>query len=414
MDSTGRMIVLFHKRLTTAGGAQRLLYKEYKYFRKLGYLVKIVTYRFQSNALYGGVVNQADLIELGDSYPMALVRLVRFMFQNREATYLCASGRIDLYLASLMAGVEYSLHIHRPIYMTFTPGEQYSFFHHRVWMRKKHESSEKKKLNRIKDRLSLIDKLIINVKAPFQIRAVKRARHIMVFSEFARREIYDIYHVGSHVVCGAIEDEMLSPQSAPHAHLPEVEMGKTAILCIARLDLDKRIDALIHAFSLFQKDNPDTFLFIGGIGSEYEDLRYLAKKFGVSDKVHFLGFIPDNMMNDYYASADLFIAIDFADYQITIFEALAMGTKVLASHETECEIALISSGWVHKAKVEPTSLAEAIRKALATPLTINRDGLNNILRNHTWETYCRKIVDILETPHCICDSKSSKYEAKDK
>ena len=48
-----------------------------------------------------------------------------------------------------------------------------------------------------------------------------------------------------------------------------------------------------------------------------------------------MGFVSDTDLIKYYNISDLFISIDWADFRITQFEALASNTPVLISNETD-------------------------------------------------------------------------------
>jgi len=387
-------VVLFYKRMIQAGGAERLLLKEYKYFKRMGYTVCILSYRIDPVMLFGEVVDVEDLVELGDRFPFSQIRLAQFMKKNPDAIYLCASGQIDIYLASLISGVGYSLHLHHPNFMILESDDKYSIFQRKAFEYLKRKSYEEEALTRTKKSLTVWERVVVNIKAPFQIGSIKRARHTLVVSEFARHEKQIMYGVDSHVLYGAIETEVLS--RAAGSIPTDAQGGAPVLLCVARHDPNKRIDILIRAYQYFLERNPKAILLIGGTGPETSCLRALTERLGLMEGVRFLGFIPDEDIYDYYAAADLFISIDFADYRITMFESLAMGTPVLISDEAECDEVLLSSGYVYMTEPAPHAVAVAIEKALDASPILDQEQLNQLLMGYTWEHFSRKVAAILE------------------
>ncbi len=71
----------------------------------------------------------------------------------------------------------------------------------------------------------------------------------------------------------------------------------------ARLNPVKDIKTLIRALAINKQDCPNLHLAIAGEGEELPMLRSLAAELGVSEKVHFLGWVED--MDGFYGSIDI-------------------------------------------------------------------------------------------------------------
>ncbi len=77
---------------------------------------------------------------------------------------------------------------------------------------------------------------------------------------------------------------------------------------------------------------PDTHLVIIGEGPEKPSLRELADRLGLSQRVHFLGNIPQNELPLYYSGADaLILASSREGWANVLLEAMACGTPVVAT-----------------------------------------------------------------------------------
>jgi glycosyltransferase involved in cell wall biosynthesis len=80
------------------------------------------------------------------------------------------------------------------------------------------------------------------------------------------------------------------------------------ILFVGRLVEKKGVDDLITAFStLPEKLAKNTWLWIVGGGDEESNLRGLASRLGVSNKIKFWGTVPNTHLPEIYAAADVFV-----------------------------------------------------------------------------------------------------------
>ena len=65
--SQNKKIILFYKNLSNRGGAELLILKEYKHFKRLGCDVKIVTYKFHERSLFAETLNFEATFDLDTS-----------------------------------------------------------------------------------------------------------------------------------------------------------------------------------------------------------------------------------------------------------------------------------------------------------------------------------------------------------
>lgn len=386
-------IILFYKRLVVAGGAERLLLEEYRSLKKDGYTVEIVTYAFEEKSLYHEFDNMHDMKIIGDDI-FSIYRLSRYLSKQRNAHIISASGDIDLYFATLLLrNISYSIHIHQPTSMTYSLDTKYSIFHVRYLKDIAESNFGGQKILDIYRSLSIFDKIIINIKSYFVIKFVKKAMNIFVLSEYAKMEKKKIFNVDSYVECGALDDDIFGVDINFSGIDKKYSKYQNKLLSISRLDKNKRVDVTIEAFSLFLQNNPNSILLIGGVGPELEYLKALVGNLNISTSVEFLGFIDDKELLGYYKLADLFISIDWADYRITSFEAMAMGTKVLMASEAECDNYLKENGYIYISEAEPNLVDRKIREALNTEISISEIELKERLIYYTWSKYSRRLLE---------------------
>ncbi len=114
---------------------------------------------------------------------------------------------------------------------------------------------------------------------------------------------------------------------------------------------------------------PDTQLVIIGEGPEKPRLHTLARTFGVTDRVHFLGNIPQNELPRYYSGADaLVLASSREGWANVLLEAMACGTPVVATHVGgNSEVVAHRSAGVLVQERNPGALRDAVLALLDAP-----------------------------------------------
>ncbi|MBN1677324.1 MAG: glycosyltransferase [Candidatus Thermoplasmatota archaeon] len=106
--------------------------------------------------------------------------------------------------------------------------------------------------------------------------------------------------------------------------------GKTVLLHVGRLSLEKRLDIGLKAIAELAPRLPDLRLLVVGRGPAAEHYKGLARDLGISDRVVFAGFLPDDELPKAYASVDaLLLASTFETQGLVVLEALASGTPVV-------------------------------------------------------------------------------------
>lgn len=132
------------------------------------------------------------------------------------------------------------------------------------------------------------------------------------------------------VVPTGIDCARFSPDRYDKDYLKKFGLdGKRVLLHVGRLSREKRLDIVLEAVARLSKGQPDLHLLVAGHGPAADDYKKLAKDLGISDKVVFAGFLPDDELPVAYASCEiLVIASTFETQGIVVLEALASGTPV--------------------------------------------------------------------------------------
>ena len=156
----------------------------------------------------------------------------------------------------------------------------------------------------------------------------KRADHIIVISESTKKEVIRFLKVRpdkiSRIYLGV-----------NHKQFYPVKKNKkrNKVFMVGFLGgLAKRKNAKILLDVAEILKNEKIKFKIGGKGSGFKELREIRNRKGLSN-VEFLGFIPDNQLNTFYNSLDLFIAPTTYDgFCMPGIEAMASGCPIIVSN----------------------------------------------------------------------------------
>lgn len=378
-------IILFYKRFIKAGGAERLLLNQYLWLKKKNYSVKVVCFEFKKNLFLSEdmLIKSSDVKIFNGPWIFSMLKLSIYLLRNK-AEIIVASGTKEIFLASLITSNRYNLCLHHPLFMTLNETDKFSFF-----LKSKFSKMCKTNYganifyNQMKS-FGLLDYLIINLKACISILSIKFARNIFVLSEYAKKEKKFLFKKNAIVCRGAIKEETLKEMQFE-------KKDKDKIVCVSRLEDDKRIDVLLKSFKKLLKIYPNKNLIICGTGSSKNKLKVMARNLGIFNNVIFKGFVPDSEIKSLNKLAYLFISLDWADFKITLFEALSYSQRILVSTETSKIEELENVNHLIRVQPDVESVFKGMIKIYNTETKADYLFLKNFLAKYTWESYNKKL-----------------------
>jgi glycosyltransferase involved in cell wall biosynthesis len=106
--------------------------------------------------------------------------------------------------------------------------------------------------------------------------------------------------------------------------------SKPVVGTIARLDPQKGLPVLLHAFSILTRRWPRAALLIAGTGPDRKALEALAIDLGIADRLHLLGFQQD--VRPVLAALDVFVLPSrWEGFGLATLEAMAAGLPVVVT-----------------------------------------------------------------------------------
>lgn len=142
----------------------------------------------------------------------------------------------------------------------------------------------------------------------------------------------------------------------------------------------KGLDYLLEAISIVKEKIPTIKLTIGGKGELVNKYIDLSHKLKISKNVNFIGFIPDNIVQDIYNQSEIFILPSISHeegFGIVLLEAMACKVPVISTSIVgiATEIKRNNCGIIVEPK-DSYALAEAIIKILNSPISAKEMGEN--------------------------------------
>ena len=160
------------------------------------------------------------------------------------------------------------------------------------------------------------------------------------------------------------------------------------ILCVGALIPRKGQNLLFDAL----ENLPDVTLLLAGTGPHEPKLRAQATSLGVSQRVQFLGSVPQDALPGLYQAADIMALVSSSEGLANAWvEALACGTPIIASDVGGVRELLKTEAAGRIVAPTPQAIAEAVWDILSNPPA--QATVANIVREFSWEENARSLSE---------------------
>jgi glycosyltransferase involved in cell wall biosynthesis len=189
-------------------------------------------------------------------------------------------------------------------------------------------------------------------------RVTNRSDHLIAVSHYTARKLRREY--GGEA--GVIHNGFPSVEPTGRDLKAELGIDGKMLFFVGRHTDQKGIEYLLYALSHLRRD--DVTLVVGGTGHLTDQLEKFTELAGVEDSTQYVGYIEEEELADYYASADLFVSPSRSEpFGITVVEALSAGTRVVS---TECGAAeVLPDDCLIQVGRDSQSIAAGIERGLA-------------------------------------------------
>ncbi|ADE04275.1 putative glycosyltransferase, type 1 [Haloferax volcanii DS2] len=189
-------------------------------------------------------------------------------------------------------------------------------------------------------------------------RIAERCDHLLAVSELLADKVKREYGGDCHVIYNGFSECETTGRDLKE----ELGIDGKMLFFVGRHTDQKGISHLVYAMEKLARD--DVTLVMGGSGHLTAQLKRFAELLGVEDRIEWAGYVPEEALGDYYASADLFVSPSLSEpFGITIVEALSTGTRVVATESGAAEV--LPEDCVIEVEPDSRSIADGIEYGLS-------------------------------------------------
>ena len=227
---------------------------------------------------------------------------------------------------------------------------------------------------------------------------VSNSKAVTVVSNAMRNEILklNVDHEKVYVISMGVD---LQNRFTP----PEIRNNIGSILFVGRLVEKKGLRYLIDALPLILKKHPKVCLRIAGDGPEKDNLESRCIQLGISDYVHFLGAMKNELLPALYQSSNVvvFPSVTSEGFGLVLVEALGCQCAAVVTDLPAFQDIIIDgkTGLVVSQK-NIQQLAEKVILLLndyELGRSMGIEGRRFVLKNYDWGIIEQKYVDLIES-----------------
>ncbi len=200
-------------------------------------------------------------------------------------------------------------------------------------------------------------------------RFARRADAIIAISECTRRDLVRLWHIPEEKI--RVIYEGIDARFRPVADPPALDgvrrrygLPDRFALYVGTIEPRKNLPALFEAWAKLHAPLP--LVIAGKRGWLYQETFARVEALGVTDRVHFTGYVADEDLPALYSAADLFVFPSlYEGFGLPVLEAMACGTPVVTSTggalpEVAGDAALLAD------PQDVDALADALQRLLAS------------------------------------------------
>ncbi len=204
-----------------------------------------------------------------------------------------------------------------------------------------------------------------------------------------------------HVVYLGIQDKfkLLNQNDAQNKVATRFGLPPKFLLTVGTFEPRKNIAGLFKAFALLADKIPHHLAVVGQRGWKNEKVRDEIKKAKINDRIHLLGYVPDDTLPDIYSAADVFVFPSvYEGFGLPPLEAMACGVPVVSSNVSSIP-EIVGDAALLVNPHDPASIGAGILKVLQDPdfrrMLVER-GLARAA-GFTWEKTARQMLSVFES-----------------
>ena len=237
-------------------------------------------------------------------------------------------------------------------------------------------------------------------------KVYRSADRFLVLSHFMQRRLSDFFDISSDLITiapGGVDIPDACSAEQRDELRSSLRWNGPVVMTLRSLVMRTGIDLLVEAAAILKDDIPDLKWCVIGKGELMENLQDLSERLGVSDRVEFTGFLPEDEVRKRMYGADLFMlpTRDLEGFGLVTLEANACGLPVVATPITANKEVVPSLPFNRLAEaVSADALAAAVRTMLHEEPNVesSRQALRSAVEEkYAWHHHDNRFVSAVET-----------------
>lgn len=222
-------------------------------------------------------------------------------------------------------------------------------------------------------------------------RILRSAKKVITVSEFSKNEIVKYYGIGQSkisVVYNAV---------SPIFHRCEDKRlrARRYLLAVSSLNYRKNFPAILEAFSIFERTDEETLLYVIGDLNNGNFAGIDIGKYQNDPRIKFLGRVSDEVLIRYYSNAAAFVYPSlYEGFGIPPLEAQSCGCPVIVSDIPPLREAVADNG-IYCNPYDVNDIAGKMANAMAGSHDLSEKGYVNSMR-FSWKASAEKIKGIID------------------
>lgn len=223
-------------------------------------------------------------------------------------------------------------------------------------------------------------------------RSLRRAAALIAVSESTARDVSDLFGVDRSLI--TVVHHGVAPRFQPHAGVWQ-DLPAGYVLFVSTIEPRKNLQTLLDAWASLEPRPP--LVVAGGWGWRHEEIR--ARMASAPPGLTHLGEVaPEDLPSLYSGAACLAHPAWYEGFGLTVLEAMACGTPVVAS-DTSSLPEVGGDAVLYAAPDDPAAWRAALQRVLADPglaADLGRRGLERA-GGFTWERAAEQTWAVVES-----------------
>jgi glycosyltransferase involved in cell wall biosynthesis len=231
-------------------------------------------------------------------------------------------------------------------------------------------------------------------------RSCRAARRVITISQATRQDVHHYFQVPLERITVAYPGvdahyQVLSPTAV--SEFRQAQGIGRFLLHVGTLQPRKNIPLLLEALALLP-DKSLHLVLVGGKGWLYDEIFARITALDLTQRVHFAGYVPDELLPLWYNAAELLIFPSvYEGFGFPVVEAMACGTPVLAANTSSLPEAVGDAGQLFDPQnaQELANQITAVLQDTAVVHTMRSKGLAQASQ-FTWEQTGQQTINAYE------------------